>query len=78
MVDATFYDNTELPGRNMSVVPHPFVSETMELFKGEKSSTKAKIYFIHLNHTNPLLWDTGKQDTVRKAGYNIAKQGEEL
>jgi pyrroloquinoline quinone biosynthesis protein B len=78
LVDATFYDGNELPGRNMSEVPHPFVSETMNLFKNEGEQTRSKVWFIHLNHTNPLLWDSKKQAEVRKAGYNIAEQGEEL
>lgn len=32
LLDATFYDNTELPNRKMEDVPHPMVTETMELF----------------------------------------------
>ena len=78
MLDATFSDETELPGRNMSEVPHPFVAETMSLFKNESKDTKAKVYFIHTNHTNPLLWDDQKQNEVRKTGYNIAQQGASL
>jgi len=78
MVDATFYDAYELPGRNMATVPHPLVTETMELFAQTDSNTKAKIHFIHFNHTNPILWDKKKQEDVRKAGYNIAEQGERL
>jgi pyrroloquinoline quinone biosynthesis protein B len=77
-VDATFYDGSELPGRNMSEVPHPFVSETMKLFEHEDAKTKAKIHFIHFNHTNPLMWDAGKQKVVKKAGYNFALQGEKI
>ena len=75
LVDATFFDNTELPLRNFSSVPHPFVSETMKLFENEGAQTKAKIHFIHFNHTNPLLWDPKKRDDVIKAGFNYAIQG---
>ena len=32
-LDGTFYTDAELPGRNMSEVPHPFVQESVELFK---------------------------------------------
>ncbi len=78
LVDATFYEEGELPGRNISEVPHPFVSETMKLFEHEDAATKAKIHFIHFNHTNPLLWDAGKRDEVRKTGFNIAVQGGKL
>ncbi len=78
MVDATFYDNTELPAKNFTVVPHPFVSETMLLFAAANAATKAKIHFIHLNHTNPLLWDKKKQKEFKKTGFNLAQQGEKL
>jgi len=78
MVDATCYDNDELPGRNMKVIQHPNVVETMALFANTGKTTKAKIYFIHMNHTNPLLWDAAKREEVRKKGYHIAAQGERL
>ncbi|MET6989501.1 MBL fold metallo-hydrolase [Sediminicola arcticus] len=54
-IDATFYDSEELNNRNMAEIPHPFVIESMALFKNFSPKEKAKIYFIHLNHTNPLL-----------------------
>ena len=78
LLDATFYDGNELPGRNMSEVPHPFVIETMSLFEHEDAATKAKVHFIHFNHTNPMLWDAGKRAAVKQAGFNIATQGGQL
>ena len=78
LLDGTFYDGTELPGRSMSEVPHPFIRETMELFAGENSATKTKVCFIHLNHTNPLLNNKEKQEEVIKAGFKVAKQGGKL
>ena len=75
LLDGTFYEGTELPGRNISEVPHPFVSETIKLFEQEDAKTKAKIHFIHFNHTNPILWDAQKRSEVKKAGFNIAVQG---
>ena len=36
-------------------IPHPFVVDTINLFKNEPLNEKEKIHFIHLNHTNPLL-----------------------
>jgi pyrroloquinoline quinone biosynthesis protein B len=62
----------------MSEVPHPFVKETMLLFSKTGIETTSKIHFIHLNHTNPVLWDQTKQDSLRTAGFNIARQGEKL
>lgn len=78
LVDATFYRSDELPGRRMEEVPHPFVAETMELFSKESQSTKGKIHFIHMNHTNPLLWNEEEQKKVIQAGFNIALQGMKL
>ena len=31
-LDATFFDDNELPGRDMSEIPHPRMVETMEVF----------------------------------------------
>jgi pyrroloquinoline quinone biosynthesis protein B len=76
LLDGTFFDSTELPGRNMAEVPHPFVQETMQLFQNETKTTKAKVCFIHFNHTNPLLLDKKKQLEVIKAGFIYAVQGE--
>lgn len=74
-LDATFYDAGELPNRPMNEVPHPFVSETMALFDGEPAYLKRKIHFIHMNHTNPLLFDRRTQQEVNRKGYGIAVQG---
>lgn len=76
LLDATFFDSTELPGRNMSEVPHPFVTETMQQFAGNDNSSK--IHFIHFNHTNPLLWDMKAYAEFRKKNFNIAIQGQKL
>lgn len=76
MIDGTFYADGELPGRNMKEVPHPFVSESMLLFKQLPDSEKKKIFFIHFNHTNPLLNKrAAERGSVRKAGFGIADEG---
>lgn len=74
LLDATFLSNTELGNRPMAEVPHPLVSETMDLFKNEASTVKKKIYFIHFNHTNPLLWDKAAGKKLKEAGFNFALQ----
>lgn len=78
LLDATFYTNTELDNRPISEVPHPFVSETELLMINENLLTKQKVYFIHFNHTNPLLWDSKIQTKVKASGFNIATQGQTL
>lgn len=74
-VDATFLSDAELPGRRIEEVPHPFIKETMSLFSNQPNGVKSKIHFIHINHTNPLLWHKPIQDSIRKQHYNIAIQG---
>ncbi|MBA2613893.1 MAG: pyrroloquinoline quinone biosynthesis protein PqqB [Bacteroidetes bacterium] len=77
-VDATFNEISELKNRKAKEVPHPFVSETMQLFTTSDPKTKAKLFFIHFNHTNPLMWDKSAKEKVEKAGFNLAKQGAKL
>jgi len=74
-VDATFYTNTELGNRAIAEVPHPLVSETIDMFQNETNAVKNKVFFIHFNHTNPLLWDAAQRKTLLKKGFNIAERG---
>ena len=75
-IDGTFYDGDEIPHRNINEIPHPFVVETIERFKNLNKKDKKKVYFIHLNHTNPLLKISHKiTKEIIKRGYNIARTG---
>ena len=74
LLDATFYDATEVNNRDISEIPHPFVIETMRRFDSLPKSMREKINFIHFNHTNPLLESESKQSHyVRSKGYGIAR-----
>ena len=74
-IDATFFKDGELP-RPMKDIPHPFIVETTRLFENESTETKSKIYFIHLNHTNPALQDNDRlKDSIQHLGFNFAKEG---
>ena len=75
-IDGTFYNGKEIPHRNMNEIPHPFVIETLERLKNLKKKHKKKVYFIHLNHTNPLLKPNNEiTKEIIKRGYNIARTG---
>ncbi len=75
ILDGTFYKNGELPGRNMTEIPHPFVQESMQLFDKLSVGDKNKIWFIHFNHTNPLIRkESGECKEVRNRGFNVASQ----
>jgi pyrroloquinoline quinone biosynthesis protein B len=76
LIDATFYADGELPGRDMSKVAHPFVEESMALLEHLPEHERRKVYFIHMNHTNPLLRpDSEESARVRGKGFNIATEG---
>lgn len=78
-VDASFYGDGELPGRDMSRVMHPFVSESFEYFDPLPDHKKAGVHFIHFNHTNPLLIDGSEaQKEVLEKGFNFAYEGQIL
>lgn len=79
LLDASFFQNGEIPGRDMSEIPHPFVKESMELFEDLSSIQKSKIYFTHFNHTNPILnRNSSAYKEVIDAGFNIAFEGMKL
>ena len=78
LLDGTFYADGEI-GRPMSEVPHPFVSETIALLRGLPANDRAKVFFIHLNHSNPLIQgDRKKLGEVKAAGFGVAKQGQRI
>ena len=76
LLDATFFADGELGNRDMSQIPHPFVAESMALFSVLPSEERGKVWFIHFNHTNPLL-DPQSPESLRVigAGYHIATEG---
>lgn len=78
LLDATFYQEGELPNRNMAEIPHPFVAETMALFSQVSEREKLKIKFIHFNHTNPLIFDGQEQKLVNQMGFGVAREGERI
>jgi pyrroloquinoline quinone biosynthesis protein B len=74
LLDGTFLSADELPGRSIAEVPHPTVGETMERLAGLSS----RISFIHLNHTNPLLWDGRARRDLARRGFALAADGRVL
>ena len=74
-IDGTFYNGSEL-NRDMREIPHPSIEETLQLFSDQPIAERNKIYFIHINHTNPILTNkNGIRDLVESLGFNIAERG---
>ena len=73
-LDATFYDAEEINNRDISEIPHPFVIESMELFRDLPEKEKNKVHFIHFNHTNPLLKPKSEAfQEVLNNGFHVAQ-----
>jgi pyrroloquinoline quinone biosynthesis protein B len=74
-IDGTFFEAGEI-NRPIKDVPHPFISETVSIFQNEPLSVKQKIYFIHLNHTNPAHNKSSLQRiAIEKQGFRFASIG---
>lgn len=78
-IDGTFFANGEIPGRDMSLIPHPFIEESLARFAKLPESERAKVRFIHLNHTNPALRaGSAASRTIESSGSHRAIQGERM
>lgn len=76
-LDGTFFANGEIPGRDMSGFPHPFITHTIERLAALPASERAKIRFVHLNHTNPALDAASPAHAaIEAAGMRVADEGE--
>ncbi|MEH7238144.1 MBL fold metallo-hydrolase [Bacillus sp. JJ1562] len=75
LLDGTFYSSQELTniGRDFREVPHPLITETIDLLKDVVGETK--IYFTHLNHSNPVLQKDGAlRKEIEAKGFYIADE----
>ncbi len=78
-LDGTFFDGSELPGRDMREIPHPFVVETLDRFAALPAAARARVRFIHLNHTNrALLRGSPERSRIERAGMRVAATGERV
>lgn len=74
-LDGTFYADGELPNRDMSKIPHPFIVETMDRLAPLDARERAKVRFIHLNHTNPALREEGPAArAIHRRGFAVARE----
>ena len=74
LLDGTFFEAGELPGRSLAEIPHPLVEETVRRL----ASLGSRVRLIHLNHTNRLLWDRHAQRQLAGKGFRPARDGDEL
>jgi pyrroloquinoline quinone biosynthesis protein B len=75
-LDGTFFSAEEIPGRSIAEIPHPLIPETVSRLAAARVS--AKVFFVHLNHTNRLLWDSVEVRRLRASGFGVAAEGQRL
>ena len=79
LLDGTFYGPAELPGRDMSRVPHPFIVETLERIAPLPREEREKVIFTHLNHSNPAADpESDAAAAVRAAGAAVLDDGDRI
>ena len=78
-LDATFFDQEEINYRPLEEIPHPLVKETVAYLYPVSQELKNKVYFIHMNHTNPLLDPKSKATQwVLSQGFHVARKGQQF
>jgi len=73
-LDGTFFSRDEIPGRALDDIPHPLVPDTAARLSAS-GRPAAAVYFVHLNHTNRLLWDETAVRTLETRGFHVAREG---
>ena len=73
LIDGTFWSEDEI-GR-YEEVPHPEIRRSLDQFE----DLDTKIYFIHMNHTNPVLREASEErEELEERGFSVADQGHEF
>jgi pyrroloquinoline quinone biosynthesis protein B len=72
LLDGTFFGAAELPGRDLTQVPHPLVTDTAERL----AAVDCDVRLIHLNHTNPLLRPGPERDWLQTQGIAVGTCGD--
>ena len=76
-VDGTFFSADEIPGRSIAEIPHPLVPETLARV-APVPNVRGRVFFVHLNHTNRLLWDAGAAEDLVRKGLGVAREGQRI
>ncbi|MGE0191307.1 MAG: MBL fold metallo-hydrolase [Planctomycetota bacterium] len=72
-VDGTFHDPSELPGRDLTQIPHPFTRDSVKRLAGARGDVR----FTHLNHGSRLLHPQAiEREDVLPPPFRLATDGE--
>jgi pyrroloquinoline quinone biosynthesis protein B len=74
-IDGCFYSAAELPGRDITQIPHPLITDTAQRLKGVITADHA-VVMVHMNHSNPCYRDGPERQQAVEAGLQIGCQGD--
>jgi len=76
LIDGTFWSGNELQHRDMTAIPHPTVSESLQRL-GKRKAGDPDIQFLHLNHTNPLCNPSSQEvGELTAMGWGLVSEGD--
>jgi pyrroloquinoline quinone biosynthesis protein B len=79
LLDGTFYSPDELPDRDVTKIKHPLITSTMDLLEPLVKAGKLKVWFTHLNHSNPAYEPNGAaRKAIEERGFRVVGEGEEV
>lgn len=76
LLDGTFYSADELPDRDVTKIKHPLITATMDLLEPLVKAGKVRVYFTHLNHSNPAFEQGGAAErAIAGRGFGVVAEG---
>ncbi len=79
ILDGTFFSGDELPGRDPLSIGHPLIRDSLDLLEPVVRGTGLRVYFTHLNHSNPALDPDGPElEEIERRGFAVLAEGQEL
>jgi len=79
LLDATFYSPDELPDRDVSKIKHPLITQSMDLLEPLVKAGKLRVWFTHLNHSNPALdADGAARKAIETRGFRVLAEDEQI
>jgi pyrroloquinoline quinone biosynthesis protein B len=77
LLDATFYSPDELPDRDVTKIKHPLITQSMDLLEPLVKAGKVRVYFTHMNHSNPALDAEGAaRKAIEARGFRVLDEGD--
>ena len=79
LLDGTFYSAAELPGRDVTKIGHPLITRTMDLLAPLVAGGKPRVFFTHLNHSNPALDSASpERREIERRGFKVLDEAQEF